>query len=703
MKRTAFLCFAMLLLAVLIVCAVFPIAADGELQSGTWKNLTWTFDETTGELRISGEGAMAAFEGQTEGEPPLAWHAYKDSVRSVTIEEGVTSIGKSAFYAFRELTSATIADSVTSIDDCAFESCLSMTGVAFSENTMLKNIGKFAFRYCEKLTDFAIPAAVETLGESAFYGCSSLESIVIPEGVTQLNGTFHGCSGLESIVIPEAVTDITGAFSECIGLTEVEFAENTQLTSIGERAFYHCENLKGIWIPEGITIIKRSAFQECKGLTVIDFGENSQLTRIEWEAFAGCSGWILRVSIPAGVTVIENGAFRGCGMKYLGFASTELYIGESAFQNCRFLSSVSFPTAGALTEISPYTFKWCDQLAYLQLPEGLVSIGTGAFYECKNIQDIDFPKSLETIGASAFEGCKLLHSLYFKEDGALKSIGGDAFRGCWSIKELSIPEGVTSIGQSAFRGCSTLKSVTLPSTAKALGMYAFAECSELEDFVLPDGKQSIADSLLYGCTHLKRVVIPSTVTRIDAAAFGMCDDLEEIVFGGTTCQWNQIKKGDGWDDTGDDREIRLITTADHAWDQGTVTAPPTHLADGVKTFTCAECEETKTETVAKLTDHTYGDWEPDRDDRHKHTCACGETEYADHVYDNDKDASCNECGHVREMATELETTGGSNQTGDPNKAQSGCGAAVSSGLLALLSLMGALACLIRKADGEEGI
>ena len=90
-----------------------------------------------------------------------------------------------------------------------------------------------------------------------------------------------------------------------------------------------------------------------------------------------------------------------------------------------------------------------------------------------------------------------------------------------------------------------------------------------------------------------------------------------------------------------------VETAAHTWDSGKVTEAPTHTKEGTKTYTCTVCGETKTEKVEKLKEHSYGEWTKHDDKQHKHSCVCGDTQYAAHTWDNGKvtkAATCKDTG-----------------------------------------------------------
>ena len=90
-----------------------------------------------------------------------------------------------------------------------------------------------------------------------------------------------------------------------------------------------------------------------------------------------------------------------------------------------------------------------------------------------------------------------------------------------------------------------------------------------------------------------------------------------------------------------------VETAAHTWDSGKVTEAPTHTKEGTKTYTCTVCGDTKTEKVEKLKEHSYGEWTKHDDKQHKHSCVCGDTQYAAHTWNSGKvtkAATCKDAG-----------------------------------------------------------
>ena len=239
-----------------------------------------------GTLTISGTGNMPDFSINVNNRTTAPWDSQRDKIKTVVIKDGVTSIGKYAFFWCSGLTSITIPNSVTSIGEHAFANCSSLTSITIPNS--VTSIGDGAFSGCSGLTSITIPNSVTSIGNGAFLGCSGLTSITIPNSVKSIgNQTFWLCSGLTSITIPNSVTSIGNeTFWLCSGLTSVTIPNS--VTSLGKFAFYGCSGLTSITIPNSVTNIEKSAFLGCTGLTSITIPNS--VTSIGDYAFDGCSG-----------------------------------------------------------------------------------------------------------------------------------------------------------------------------------------------------------------------------------------------------------------------------------------------------------------------------------------------------------------------------------------------------------------------------
>ena len=174
--------------------AIVMCAANVQAQnptSGTTGSLTWKYDTDTKTLTISGKGEIT-------GKAP--WNAFKETTTNLVIEEGVTSIGGSAFQDFTALISVTFPKSLTRILALAFDGCNKLPSVKFPDS--MEQIGYLAFNECESLTSVELPKNLSLLAGSAFRNCVSLTSVTIPAGVKRIiPSAFEGCKNLKSLTV----------------------------------------------------------------------------------------------------------------------------------------------------------------------------------------------------------------------------------------------------------------------------------------------------------------------------------------------------------------------------------------------------------------------------------------------------------------------------------------------------------------------
>ncbi len=296
-----------------------------------------------------------------------------------------------------------------------------------------------------------------------------------------------------------------------------------------------------------------------------------------WSAFQNCKS-ITSVTIPSGVTSIENSAFHGCSsLEEITLPEGVTTIGESAFYECKALESITIPSG--VTSIGRNAFYGCEELVSIAIPEGVTTIGGYAFWGCSSLQSIVIPQSVTSIGDSAFHECKALESIEIP-DGVTK-IGEAAFAFCTSLREVIIPKGVTAIENHTFYCCNALEKITIPDRITSIGDSAFSECFALEDVVIPNGVTSIGDEAFRYCEKLDSIIIPDSVTEIGDRAFYICPSLKSILIGkgvkrigenvfystalteirynGTAEEWGKIKLNKNW---AKDSSITKIICAD---------------------------------------------------------------------------------------------------------------------------------------------
>ncbi len=331
--------------------------------SGTCgENLTWTLED--GILTISGTGEM--------GWDPLG--SVKSAIKSVVIEDGVTTIGGYAFYGCENLTSVTLPDSVTVIRDSAF-------------------------RACPALTEIVIPDSVETIELYAFENCAALKSVTLGSGITKISDSaFRTCTALKEIVIPNSVTTIeVCAFQGCAALESVVIGDS--VTVIGDAAFLDCTALKSLTIGNAVTNIVESAFRNCTALTEVIIPDS--VTEIGIWAFAGCTS-LETLVLGDNLTKIGECAFRdNTSLKTVVIPKNVTEIGVLAFFNCTSLESVVFEDCNPV--VRDWAFQNCTALRYADLGNALTELGVGMFCDCINLEALYFTGNAPTvIGNDAF-------------------------------------------------------------------------------------------------------------------------------------------------------------------------------------------------------------------------------------------------------------------------------------------------------------
>ena len=366
-------------------------------------NLTWKLYED-GTLNISGTGAMKNYTDYSSNQSLVFDN---DTIKSVVIEDGVTSIGNSAFEGCGGLTSVTIPDSVTSIGNFAFSGCEGLTNITIPNSVTC--IGMKVFGGCSGLTSITIPNSVTSIDEGAFEFCSSLTSILLPDCITSIGvGAFVNCESLTDITIPDGVTSIGDwAFEGCSNLTSITIPSS--VTNIGIRAFDGCSNLTSITIPDGVTSIGDWAFYHCNSLTNITIP--GSVTNIGLSAFNGCKN-LTSITILDGVTSIGMSVFSSCeSLTDIIIPNSVTSIEEDAFSNCKSLTSITIPNS--VTSIENFVFLGCSSLTDVTIPDSVTSIGTWAFKDCSSLTSITIPNSVTSIGEAVFDNCNDLTDIYY--------------------------------------------------------------------------------------------------------------------------------------------------------------------------------------------------------------------------------------------------------------------------------------------------
>ena len=291
-----------------------------------------------------------------------------------------------------------------------------------------------------------------------------------------------------------------------------------------------------ISIPGGVTVIGESAFKNCEKLVRVHLGD--KVETIRREAFRGCKS-IEEMHLPSNVTFIGESTFRDCiNMHTLTVDNKDIEIGERAFENCASLTNVSL--RNEMTEIYGGIFNSCKALSHIDLPEMLTILGESSFADCISLEEIKIPPRVTKIDDMVFNGCIELKEVALPE--SLLKIGKNAFKDCSALRSIHIPAAVFNIGAGPFRGCTSLERIEVDAKSRSFKsvnnvlfnknksiLICYPAKMALTEYAIPDSVVTVSDWAFCGCTNLKRIIIPDSVYEIGEGAFYMCNALEELV------------------------------------------------------------------------------------------------------------------------------------------------------------------------------
>ena len=317
---------------------------------------------------------------------------------------------------------------------------------------------------------------------------------------------FNGYTSLKNITIPESVTSIgEDAFYDTAYYNNEEKWENGVLY-IGTHLIRAKTSINGTYtIKDGTKCIASSAFYECENLTSI--------------------------TMPESVTTMGSGVFWKCKKLENVVLSSNLTSIESwTFYQCDILSNIIIPDS--VTLIGSSAFEYCKKLETVQIGNGVATIGSKAFCECNSLTSIEIPNSVETIESEAFGNCYNLARLDIGT--GLRSLNGRVFNYCLALKDVYI----TDI--AAWCDISFLGRYSSP-LSYATNLYLNNEL--ITQLVIPETVTMINAYAFFNCQTITSVIIPSSVKFIDHDAFLYCSNLTCVYYEGTTEDWEKMKVG----------------------------------------------------------------------------------------------------------------------------------------------------------------
>ncbi len=410
----------------------------------------------------------------------------------------VTTIRGLAFYGQTSLTSVTISNGVASIGNDAFFGCANMTNVSLPNS--LTNIADKAFESCLGLGSITIPAGVTNLGDSVFFNCNGLTAI----NVSSTNPAYSSVAG---VLFNKGKTTLI----ETPVLISGSYTVPSTVTSIGDNAFCGCSNLTSISLDANLGNIQSSAFAYCGGLTSLNIPGG--VTNIGPSVFLGDNG------LTAITVATNNPTFSGAGGVLFDKGKTTLILYPPA------AATNNYVIPGTVTNVAESAFSFCNNLTNVTIPSSVAIIGAQAFENCQGLATVTVPNSVTNLGDMAFFNCTSVTQVTV--GNGVTSLGLEAFGNCYSANSIIIGNGLTNIGTEAFLQCSSLPSFTMPSGVTSIGFEAFSSCYNLTSLTLSSNLVSMGDHAFQSC-GLITLNLPASLTNIGNSIFQACQSLTAI-------------------------------------------------------------------------------------------------------------------------------------------------------------------------------
>ncbi len=494
-----------------------------------------------------------------------------NNLKNVTLSKSVINIEEEAFMGAQSLEFINL-ENVKTIEACAFKGCQNLISVNLNN---IEYLGNEVFAYAQSLSDIILSNKISYIPKACFQATNNLKDIYLPPNIKTLYDLAFSNSRIEKINLENveilgancfektmklknvnlvkikkmgnmafyksAIESISldletipiGCFEDCTRLKDVTLKnikkiessafkntaiENIKLPktleSIGDMAFYNCDNLESINLY--IKKINAKSFSKCSRLKKVV----GTVEVIERDAFSFCSN--LTAVEFGNLRVIEDNAFRDCS-SLVNFDFSKIdYIGADAFCSCMNLSRNNVLDLSNVKTIKDEAFKGCINVKQVIWPN--ISLPTSIFENCFNIEKFNFPNGIKYIGPYAFYDCSKLNNVIIPK--SVEKIYDNAFTNCTSLENITLPDNLEVLPRGIFKNCTNLKVVQLPQNLKVIKEEAFSNTG-VSQLDFPESLEEI-DNLAYSnCPNIQKLVIPN-INKFSENAFYKCENLTSI-------------------------------------------------------------------------------------------------------------------------------------------------------------------------------
>ena len=547
------------------------------------------------------------------------------SLTSIAIPNSVMEIGNYLFSRCSSLTSIILPESVASIGEWAFFDCSSLTSITIPNSVAI--IGESAFHTCKSLISVSIGSGVTSIGDAAFMECYKLEKIycypTTPPSVAKYTfvhydaslyipcdskeayeahpifGKFENIEGLddcgggfvtthihdticlgEVYEFGEYLCDTTGTYTSIIGgvttflyLTVLPQSTDTIIIEVNDSYTWHDEVYTESGEYKYVTVAANGCDSiEVLYLTIIP-SDNPDITGEQQIYYTSSDGNIVNPTNPNGfgANIISNTYENGQGI--ITFDGPITMVGDSAFCNCKSLTSITIPNS--VKHFGYMAFAWCSNtlkktnfigdiadwcdITFGEFYANPIELSKNFYLNDREVTELIIPNTIDSIHANAFRWCRSFKSIAIPN--SVTFIGKEAFEYSSNVKSIFIPKSVKCIQEGAFSGGVNLQSIiveegnpmydsrencnaiietetntlitgcsvtNIPESVTHIGAYAFSYQDRLNSIEVPDGIISIGNHAYYSCGNATSIFVPNSVSHIDRWAFYACYSLNSI-------------------------------------------------------------------------------------------------------------------------------------------------------------------------------